>query len=172
MEKSFEQKVVLISGASSGIGAACAFYFAKQGALLALVGRNAERIENVAAKIRESGVEVEPLVILADISIESEQIISATIEKYGRLDILINNAGFAIPGSIESTRIEDFDAIFSTNVRGTFLLTQQAIPHLIESKGNIVSVSSVCGLRSFPTLIAYSMSKSALDQFTRVCNSK
>lgn len=164
---SFEGKVILITGASSGIGAGCAEYFAKEGALLSLVGRNAERAEKVVARIRENGVEAEPLVILADISVDSERIISETIEKYGRLDVLINNAAFAIPGSIESTRIEDYDAIFSTNVRGTFILTQLAVPYLITSKGNIVNVSSVCGLRSFPTLIAYSMSKSALDQFTK-----
>ncbi|XP_055308000.1 uncharacterized oxidoreductase TM_0325-like, partial [Sitodiplosis mosellana] len=138
-------KIVLITGASSGIGAAAAVYFAQQGALLALVGRNAERAESVAAKIRDSGVEVEPLVILADITIDSERIINETIKKYGRLDVLINNAAFGVPGSIETTRIEDYDAIFATNVRGTFLLTQLAVPHLLASKGNIVNVSSVCG---------------------------
>lgn len=110
---------------------------------------------------------MEPLVILADISVDSDRIINETIEKYGRLDVLINNAAFAIPGSIESTRIEDYDAIMSTNVRGTFILTQLAVPFLIASKGNVVNVSSVCGLRSFPTLLAYSMSKSAVDQFTK-----
>ncbi|XP_055306659.1 uncharacterized oxidoreductase TM_0325-like [Sitodiplosis mosellana] len=164
---SFEGKIVLITGASSGIGAAAAVYFAQQGALLALVGRNAERAESVAAKIRDSGVEVEPLVILADITVDSERIISETIEKYGRLDVLINNAAFGVPGSIETTRIEDYDAIFSTNVRGTFLLTQLAVPHLLASKGNIVNVSSVCGMRTFPILLAYCMSKAALDQFTQ-----
>lgn len=83
------------------------------------------------------------------------------------MNILINNAGFAIPGTIESTRIEDYDSIMATNVRGTFLLTQFAIPYLIESKGNIVNISSVCGLRTFPSLLAYSMSKSAVDHFSR-----
>lgn len=163
---SFSKKVILITGASSGIGAACAEYFAKEGAALALVGRNAERLEKVAEKIKENGVEIEPLVIIADISTDSERIISETIEKYGHLDILINNAGFSRPGTIETTTVEDFDAIMSTNVRGTFLLTQLAVPHLIQSKGNIVNISSVCGLRSFEGILAYCMSKSALDQFT------
>lgn len=160
-------KVILITGASSGIGAACAEYFAKEGASLALVGRNAEKFAKVTEKIKENGIEEDPLIILADISVDSERIINETIEKYGRLDILINNAAFGIPGSIENTRIEDFDAIFNTNVRGTFLLTQLCVPHLIESKGNIINVSSVCGLRSFTGFLAYCMSKSALDQFTR-----
>lgn len=164
---SFAGKVILLTGGSSGIGAACAEYFAREGALLALVGRNAEKFAKVSEKIKKSGVEVEPLVILADISVDTERIISETIEKYGKLDILINNAAFGIPGTIENTRIEDYDAIMATNVRGTFLLTQLAVPHLIASKGNIINVSSVCGLRSFAGFLAYSMSKSALDQFTR-----
>lgn len=164
---SFQGKVVLITGASSGIGTACASYFAKEGALLALVGRNAERSAQVAETIRQSGVKIPPLVILADISIDSKRIISETIAKYGRLDILINNAGFSIPGTIENTRVEDFDSVFGTNVRGTLLLTQLAVPYLIASKGNIVNVSSVVGLRAFEGILAYSMSKAALDQFTR-----
>lgn len=164
---SFQGKVVLITGASSGIGATCAEYFAKQGALLALVGRNAERSNQVVEKIKESGVEAEPLLILADISVDSERIINETIEKYGHLDILINNAAFSIAGSIETTRVEDFDSMMGTNVRGTFLLTQLAVPHLIASKGNIVNISSVVGLRSFPNFLAYCISKAALDQFTR-----
>lgn len=164
---SFSGKVILLTGASSGIGAATADYFAKKGALLALVARNMEKFTKVLEKIRNSGVDQEPLVILADISVDAERIVNTTIEKYGKLDILINNAAFGIPGTIENTNIDNYDAMMATNVRGTFLLTQLAVPHLIKTKGNIVNVSSVCGSRSFPGFLAYSMSKSALDQFTR-----
>lgn len=191
---SFKGKVILITGASGGIGAACAEYFAKEGALLALVGRNPDKFKKVLEKIKQNGSDSEPLIILADISIDSTRIMDETIEKYGRLDILINNAGFTIPGSIETTKIEHFDgntytdtlvyiifisfislnrfslnkiAIFNTNVRGTLLITQRAVPHLITSKGNIVNVSSVCGMRSVEGMLGYCMSKSALDQFTK-----
>jgi len=164
---SFQDKVILITGASSGIGAACAEYFAKEGALLALVGRNATKFQNVVKKIKESGCKIEPLVILADVSTDTKRIIDETIKKYSRLDILINNAGFSIRASLEATKIENYDAIMATNVRGVFLLTQLALPHLIASKGNVVNVSSVAGLVAFPNSIAYAMSKSALDQFTR-----
>ncbi|XP_055302833.1 uncharacterized oxidoreductase TM_0325-like [Sitodiplosis mosellana] len=164
---SFKNKVILITGASSGIGAACAEFFAVNGAHLALVGRKPERFEVVVAQIKKKSVEREPLVILADISVDYERIISETIGKYGRLDVLINNAAFSIPGSFVNVKPEHFDAVIGANVRGTFLLTQLAVPYLISSKGNIVNVSSVAALKPFPGSIVYCISKAALDHFTR-----
>lgn len=164
---SFAGKVILITGASSGIGAACAEYFATEGASLALVGRNAEKFKAVVDKIKNSGVKNEPLVILADVSTDAERIINETIAKYNRLDVLINNAGISIFGTIETAKMEDFDSIFATNIRAVFQLTQLAVPHLISSKGNVINVSSVCGLRPFTGVVAYCMTKSALDQFTK-----
>lgn len=164
---SFSGKVILITGASSGIGAACAEYFAKEGALLALVGRNADKFRNVVKKINQINAATDPLVILRDVTTETEQIIDETIRKYNRLDILINNAGFAIRGTVENTKISDFDSVFATNVRAVFLLTQLATPHLIASKGNVVNVSSVGGLRAMKNNISYSMAKAAVDHFTR-----
>lgn len=128
---SFKDKVILITGASSGIGAACAEYFAKEGALLALVGRNKVKFEAVVKKIKESGYVFEPLIILADVSTDTNRIIDETIGKYKRLDVLINNAGFTIRGSLENTKIENYDAVMATNVRGVLLLTQSAVPYLI-----------------------------------------
>lgn len=163
----FVDKSVLITGASSGIGAACAEYFAKQGALLSLVGRDEKKFEKVLAKVKAYGVQTEPLVILADVTVDAERIISETIEKYGKLDVLINCAGMGTHASIENLKMEDFDTIMTTNVRSVVELTQLAIPHLIESKGNIVNVSSVTGIKSFTNYLAFSMSKAALDQFTK-----
>lgn len=115
---SFADKVILITGGNSGIGAACAEFFAKEGAKLALCGRSAEKFETVIGQIKGSGVEMEPLVILADVSTDAERIIAETIEKYDRLDILINNAGFAIFDSLDTMSMEDYDAMIGTNVRG------------------------------------------------------
>lgn len=138
---SFADKVILITGGNSGIGAACAEYFAKKGALLALVGRSAGKFEIVIERLKEKGAEVEPLVILADISTDAERIVAETIEKYKRIDILINNAGFATFDYLDAMTMADYDAMMSTNVRGLVELTKLTVPHLIATKGNIVNVS-------------------------------
>lgn len=164
---SFENKVVLITGASSGIGAACAEYFVKEGAKVALVGRNAEKFKNVVAKIKQSSITAEPLVILADVSIDAKRIIDETIEKYQRLDILINNAAFGKLATIETITMELYDSIMNTNLRSVVELTQLAVPYLSETKGNVVNISSIASNRAFPGFLPYCMSKAALDQFTK-----
>ncbi|GJQ66403.1 hypothetical protein Trydic_g4420 [Trypoxylus dichotomus] len=164
----FSGKVVLITGASSGIGAATAISFASKGALLALTGRNKANLEIVARKCEEKS-NVRPLTVIGDVTNDNDirNILNTTIKTYGKLDILINNAGILAVGSIEDTTIEQYDEMFATNVRPVYLLTHLAIPYLTETKGNIVNVSSLAGLRSFPNVLAYCMSKAALDQFTK-----
>lgn len=106
---SFTDKVILITGANSGIGQATAEFFAKEGAKLALVGRRAEKFEDVVTNIKNSGVDTEPLIIVADVATDAERIIGESIEKYGRLDVLINNAGFSVYGTLEEMKMEDYD---------------------------------------------------------------
>lgn len=164
----FKSKVIIITGASSGIGAATAIKFAKLGGSLTLVGRNIEKLNETAKKcLAENGEH--PLIVKADVNNEQEvnQIVEQTIEKYKRIDVLINNAGIIENGSIEQTNLEQYDRVMGTNVRSIYQLTMLAVPYLIESKGNVVNISSVCGLRAFPGLVAYNMSKSAVDQFTK-----
>ncbi|XP_072944859.1 3-oxoacyl-[acyl-carrier-protein] reductase FabG-like [Epargyreus clarus] len=167
----FEQKVVIITGASSGIGEACAQTFAKAGALLSIVGRNVENLDQVAKKCAEYGNK--PLVIKADISVaeDVEKIVKNTVAHYGKIDVLVNNAGMLrIAGLMDD--ISNFDQMVGTNIRGTYLLSQKAIPHLIESKGNIVTVSSVVSTITEPVIMQYSMTKAALDAFTRCAASE
>lgn len=164
----FEGKVVLITGGNGGIGGACAEHFAKEGALLALVGRNAEKFDLVVEKIRKSGVEAEPLCIVADITIDAQRVIEETIRKYGSLDILINNAGITANDSIDTFNMDKFDRIMSINFRAAVELTHLAVPHLIKTKGSIVNVSSICGIVTKEGLISYSCSKAALDHFTKI----
>lgn len=161
-------KVAIITGASSGIGAATAKLFSKLGATLAITGRNIENLNAVGAECGSDGNQ-NPLIIQADLTneVDTKRIVEQTIEKYGKLDILVNNAGILETGSIQNTSLEQFDRLMNTNVRSIYHLTMLATPHLIESQGNIVNISSVNGLRSFPGLIAYNISKAAVDQMTR-----
>jgi len=111
----------------------------------------------------------EALTIAADITNENDlrRALDAAIEKFGRLDILVNAAGHISGGSIENTSPAAWDAMMDVNLRAVFLLMQMAAPHLISSGGNVVNISSVTGLRSFPGILAYCVSKAGLDQLTR-----
>lgn len=162
---SFLGKVVLITGSSSGIGAATAHRLAKQGALLALSGRNVDNLKAVAKDVGDD----KAFIVSGDVTKEAdaENIVKKTIEKYGKLDVLVNNAGILETGTIENTSLEQYDRVMNTNVRSIYHLTMLAVPHLIKTQGNIVNVSSVNGIRSFPGVLAYNLSKTAVDQFTR-----
>ncbi|XP_058826179.1 3-oxoacyl-[acyl-carrier-protein] reductase FabG-like [Topomyia yanbarensis] len=164
----FKGKVVLITGASSGIGEGTAKYLANLGATLVLTGRNVSNLNQVGAAC-EAISKQKPLLLTADVSKEEDnaRVIEEIVAKFSRLDVLINNAGIIGSGSIEDTSLEQYDEIMNTNVRAVYHLTMLAVPLLIESKGNIVNVSSVAGNRSFPGILAYGMSKAAIDQFTR-----
>lgn len=161
-------KVVLITGASSGIGEATALHLAKLGAKLALTGRNAANLEKVSNQCQILGKQT-PLLISAELCNEQDikNVLDSTIKHYSQLDVLVNNAGVLEVGSIENTNLDQFDRVFNVNVRAVYQLTMLAVPHLIRSKGSIVNVSSVNGMRSFAGVLAYNMSKSALDQMTR-----
>ena len=98
---------------------------------------------------------------------DAERAVRDTVAAFGGIDILVNAAGIIKNGTIESTSPEDWDYLMNVNVRAPFCLTQQAMPYLIERKGNVVNVSSVNGLRAFPGVLAYCVSKAALDQLTR-----
>ncbi|XP_071539869.1 3-oxoacyl-[acyl-carrier-protein] reductase FabG-like isoform X2 [Panulirus ornatus] len=157
------------AGASSGIGAATAILFSRLGASLVLTGRNVENLHAVAEKCSSGNASNKPLTVQADLNDETDtkRIVEETIKKYGQLDILVNNAGILEMGSIETTSLEQYDRVMNTNVRAIYHLTMLATPYLIESKGNIVNVSSVNGIRSFPGVLAYNISKAAVDQLTR-----
>ncbi|XP_023942619.1 L-xylulose reductase-like [Bicyclus anynana] len=163
----FTGKVVLITGASAGIGASCAIHFAKLSANLALVGRNVNNLNKVAEQCEEASG-VKPLIITADISVEENiaRIVAVTIDTYGKLDVLVNNAGLLIMAGVMDD-IKAFDRLVATNIRGPYLLTQQSIPHLIETKGNIVNVSSIISSVPIPAMMPYCMTKAALDMFTK-----
>ena len=166
-ERQFTGKVAFVTGATSGIGQACAIAFANEGANVVCVGRKAEALQAVDQNIRE--LSAQPFTIKADLSQEQEaqRAVEESVRVFGGIDILVNAAGHISNGTIENTSLEAWDDMMNVNVRAPFQLMQKALPSLIERRGNIVNVSSVTGLRAFPGVLAYCVSKAALDQLTR-----
>ena len=157
----FDGKVAVVTGATSGIGMATVFRFAEQGARVAAVGRKKE----VLAKVQHQNVRT----YAVDLTNEQETAAFArrALDDFGGVDILVNAAGIIANGTIENTSLADYDLMMNINVRSVFQLTQLVLPSIIERKGNIVNVSSVTGLRAFPNVFAYCVSKAAVDQLTR-----
>ena len=125
------------------------------------------RTQELEQKIRATGSEV--LTIRADLAREgeAERAVQQAVGVFGGIDVLVNAAGHISSGTIENTSLEAWDDMMNVNVRAAFVLMQKATPSLIERRGNIVNVSSVTGLRAFPGVLAYCVSKAALDQLTR-----
>ncbi|XP_022117394.2 3-oxoacyl-[acyl-carrier-protein] reductase FabG-like [Pieris rapae] len=166
----FSNKVVLVTGASSGIGAATAIEFAKEGAIVAIVARNEEKLNKIAHEIEKVGQK--PLILKSDISDDNEakNLLEQVITKLGKLDILVNNAGLTRFGSIlEGNILQSYDEIMKVNVRAHINITTLAAPYLIKTQGNIVNISSVAGkiLPSYSSMISYHISKAALTHFSR-----
>jgi len=165
-----KDKVVLVTGASSGIGKGTATHMAGLGCKLALVARNGEALAKVAEECKELG---SPDVLVAphDLSVEEECVksIEETVQHFGAVDVLVHAAGIVVNGDTMSLSMEDYDKCMNINVRSAFIMTQKVLPHLIQTKGAIVHVSSVTGLRAFPRVVAYNMSKAALDHLVRTC---
>ncbi|XP_061722417.1 3-oxoacyl-[acyl-carrier-protein] reductase FabG-like [Cydia pomonella] len=166
---SFSGKVVLVTGASSGIGAATAILFSKEGASVAIVGRNETKLSNIAQKCTQAGAK--PLVIRADVANEKEAstIIKKTVDHFGKLDVLVNNAGIVKKASVADPNIlKVFDENINTNLRSIVQLTSLAAPFLVATKGNIVNVSSVASTKVIgENYMSYCVSKVGVDHFTR-----
>jgi NAD(P)-dependent dehydrogenase (short-subunit alcohol dehydrogenase family) len=157
-------KRVAVTGASSGIGRATAELFLKRGAHVAVIGRREDALSSLV--VGHGGRAVP---IAADLSdeTETESCIERVIESLGGLDVLINSAGILKSGNIEVSTLELWDEMMNVNLRSVFHMMKLAVPHLEQTRGNIVNVSSVTGLRSFPGVLAYCVSKAGVDQLTR-----
>jgi NAD(P)-dependent dehydrogenase (short-subunit alcohol dehydrogenase family) len=166
-EKLLAGRVALVTGATSGIGRATALLFAESGARVAALGRDEHALAELREEISAKGGEA--LLIHADVTLDADarRAVRETVERFAGLDVLVNAAGHLSNGTIESTTLDAWDAMLNVNLRAVFNLMQQSVPHLTKRHGNIVNVSSVTGLRAFPGVLAYCVSKAGLDQLTR-----
>jgi NAD(P)-dependent dehydrogenase (short-subunit alcohol dehydrogenase family) len=164
---SFHDKAIIVTGATSGIGRSTAEAFGREGASVALVGRKEHALAEVAEAVQRSGGRA--VTCRADVTAAEapEQIIGRTVHELGGLDVLVNAAGVMATGTLEATTDEVWDAMMSVNLRAPFRLMRAAAPHLAARKGAVVNVSSVNGLRSFPGVLAYCVSKAGVDHLTR-----
>jgi len=158
-------KRILVTGASSGIGRATAERFAREGAHVVMIARRESALREVAHSLPAGQV----FGIGADVTREAdaERALNEAVNRLGGLDVLVNAAGILKSGDITQTSLPMWDEMLNVNLRAVFHLMQLAVPHLKASRGNIVNVSSVTGLRAFPGVLAYCVSKAGIDQLTR-----
>jgi NAD(P)-dependent dehydrogenase (short-subunit alcohol dehydrogenase family) len=162
-----QEKVAIVTGASSGIGRATALLFAERGIKVVGIGRNEKELTAVRQEAKEKNGVLRTH--LADIQENSqvERMVIETVEAFGGIDVLVNAAGIIANGSIETTTLDEWDKMMNINLRSVFFMMQKCVPHLEKTRGNIVNVSSVTGVRAFPNVLAYCVSKAAVDQLTR-----
>ncbi|MFX0104404.1 MAG: SDR family NAD(P)-dependent oxidoreductase [Candidatus Hodarchaeota archaeon] len=161
-----KDKVAIITGAGAGIGEATAILFAREGAKICCNSLS-DSAKKVVEKIKTIGGDA--IFIQADVSVEHEamKIIEETIENYGKLDILFNNAGIVLGGAIDTTSTKDWDRTMDVNVRGIYLVSKYAIPHLKKTKGTIINNASSVAFKGVKDRAAYTASKGAVLSMTR-----
>lgn len=158
--------VVIVTGASRGIGREAALAFARKGAKVVLASRTIARMEELAKEIQ--GIGSEALIVPCDVSVEQDckQMASKAIDRFGRVDVLVNNAGFGHYAAIENLETKDLEKIFLTNLYGALWCTQGVLPHMKSRRsGHIVNISTVISKRSIPYMTAYCMTKFAMNAF-------
>lgn len=174
MRSNLKEKVALVTGASSGLGAQFARVLAANGATVALAARRVERLKDLRAEIEAAGGQAH----IVQMDVDQAESIAAAVAHVesacGPIDILVNNAGISVQGKLTEITPADFDRIFSTNVRGAFFVAQAVAARMLlhvksrpEFRGRIVNIASVAGLRVLPQIGVYCMSKAAVVQMTR-----
>lgn len=165
MKDLFRDKIVVVTGASSGIGEAIARTFAANGSKVVLAARSEEKLKKIVDDIRS--LEHEAIYVVTDVSIEEDckRLISKTIQEFGTINILVNNAGISMRASFPEVEMRVLHQLMDVNFWGTVYCTKYALPYLIEQKGSLIGVSSVAGFHGLPGRTGYSASKFAIHGF-------
>jgi NAD(P)-dependent dehydrogenase (short-subunit alcohol dehydrogenase family) len=165
--KTLSGKIALITGAGGGIGRALAIALAEQGVNLALCGRDEAKLMESARLAGVCGVET--IVLPGDLTdpASPKESVRRAVARFGRLDILINNAGEVLSKPFEEVSVEEYDRVMAVNTRGPYLMCQAALPHLRATKGAILNIGSVVSHKGYPLQTAYSASKHALLGFSK-----
>ena len=160
-----KNKLVIVTGASSGIGKACAIEFAQKGANVVLVARSQSKLEELAVQISCYGVQV--LSVVADVSREEDckKMVEKALLKFGKIDVLVNNAGISMRASFSDIDVSVLKKVMDVNFWGTVYCTRYALASIIENKGSVVGVSSIAGYKGLPGRTGYSSSKFAMHGF-------
>lgn len=159
------EKVIVITGASSGIGKACAIRFAKENVAIVIAARNKENLQESGNEIRKITSHV--LEVVCDVAKKEncEFLITETVKKFGRIDVLINNAGISMRAVFNDMDVSVLEKVMNINFYGTVYCTKFALPYLLKTKGTVVGVSSIAGFVGLPARTGYSASKFAMQGF-------
>lgn len=160
-----KDKVIIITGASSGIGLACARDFAARGAKISLAARSADKLTEIEKELTNAGHEV--LVTPTDVSKQKDCqiLIDETVQRFGKIDVLVNNAGISMRALFKDLDLSVLKQLMDVNFWGTVYCTKYALPYLLETKGSVVGVSSIAGFIGLPGRTGYSASKFAMHGF-------
>ncbi|MFP4024346.1 MAG: SDR family oxidoreductase [Thiohalospira sp.] len=160
-----KNKVVIITGASSGIGRACAIDFAARGAKVVCASRNIEKLNNLENELKKKGYDA--FAVKTDVTIEEDckHLIDKTLEKYGKIDILLNNAGISMRALFIDVDLSVLKKLIDVNFWGAVYCTKYALPYILKTKGSIVGITSIAGFHGLPGRSGYSASKFALHGF-------
>ncbi len=167
-----KEKVVIITGGSSGIGKALAQHFGNRGSKIVITGRKPEELDRAKNELIQSGITV--MAIQGDVSAEADnkRMVETTLEKFGQIDVLINNAGISMRSLFHEVDMAVIRKIMEINFFGAVHATHCCLPHIIKSKGSIVGISSIAGYRGLPGRTGYSASKFALNGFLEALRSE
>jgi len=163
-----KNKVVIITGGSSGIGKALAEKFGKEGSKILITGRNEQELSKAVNELRQAGIEIEGF--QADVSVEEDnrKMADAAIQKFGTIDILINNAGISMRALFSEVDLNVVKKVMDINFYGVLYATKYCLPEITKNKGSVVGISSIAGFRGLPGRAGYSSSKFALNGFLEV----